>query len=113
MFKTKHYQGIVPFGDFLRMESGDVIYYEVTGGDISRAMNAMNSHMNQGDGKAILKALHMVDIKEGTLTPFIRAELIRPAAPREKVGAKTGAKRKGAKTRSEGEENKPDFQGEA
>lgn len=88
MYITKYAKGTVPIGDFIRFDKGAEAYYEVVGGNPSKTMNLLQSHVSQYGAKTAMRKLILVDYKNNIALPMIHVTLIEPARSKQARGVK-------------------------
>lgn len=93
MYQTKYAKGAVPIGDFIRQDEGSEAFYECIGGNASKSMTFLQSHVNSAKCKTKMQKLLLVDNKNLTVVPVIKVTIIAPALPKQKSGVKLGTKR--------------------
>lgn len=93
MYRSKYAKGAIPIGDFIRYDKGAETFYECIGGNASKTMMFLQTHVNRVKCKTKMQKLLLVDSKGLTVTPIIRVTVVLPAPPIQKRGAKLGVKR--------------------
>ena len=91
MYTSKYAKGTVPIGDFMRYEKGAETFYECLGGNASRTMTFIQSHVSRAKCKTKMQKMLLIDSKSLITVPIIKVTILVPAEARRKCGVKKGS----------------------